>query len=345
MKNLINIDATSQIPVYKQIIMQVEEGVNSGKFATGAMIPSMNELALEHGISRETAKKAYNILRDKGIITARQGKGFFISAPENVPRKMRILLILDKLSNIKQVTCSAFVKTIGDTAEVNILLHSQQVEILEYYINESLDEYDYFVITPHFPLDAETQKRALKCIQRIPNRKLILLDHHPDGIRGNVGSIYQDFENDAYDALSQAKDELVNSRKLNLIIEPTSLYHPFIESSIVRFCIDNNINFETFKEVSPEIVHKGETYIILTGQLGSSLTSLARAARANSLEPGVDFGIISYNESPLDEIILGGLTTISADFEQMGVLAARMILDEQMQKIHCNFKMNRRSTF
>ena len=47
----------------------------------------------------------------------------------------------------------------------------------------------------------------------------------------------------------------------------------------------------------------------------------------------------------LNEVVLGGLTTISTDFSEMGRLAARMILDRSLAKIHCPFRLTRRSTF
>ena len=45
------------------------------------------------------------------------------------------------------------------------------------------------------------------------------------------------------------------------------------------------------------------------------------------------------------EIILNGLTTISTDFRQMGVLVARMILEKSLSKVKCDFQMIRRNTF
>ena len=75
------------------------------------------------------------------------------------------------------------------------------------------------------------------------------------------------------------------------------------------------------------------------------LIKLARAAKELKLKPGRDFGIISYNESPMSEIVLDGLTTISADFEQMGSLAAEMILEGRLFKQKCDFRMIRRNSF
>ena len=47
----------------------------------------------------------------------------------------------------------------------------------------------------------------------------------------------------------------------------------------------------------------------------------------------------------INEIILNGLTTISTDFRQMGVLVARMILEKSLSKVKCDFQMIRRNTF
>lgn len=48
------------------------------------------------------------------------------------------------------------------------------------------------------------------------------------------------------------------------------------------------------------------------------LAALAKAAEEKKMKPGRDFNIISYNESPINDIILNGLTTISTDFAEIG---------------------------
>ena len=58
-----------------------------------------------------------------------------------------------------------------------------------------------------------------------------------------------------------------------------------------------------------------------------------------------DVFIISYNDFALNDVVLGGLTTISADFAEMGRLAAQMIITGKLEKVHCPFRMNRRHTF
>lgn len=92
-------------------------------------------------------------------------------------------------------------------------------------------------------------------------------------------------------------------------------------------------------------MQRGNLYLLLNGQLGIGLVEMARSATNRGLQIGKDVGVISYNESYLSEIILGGLTTVSTDFEQMGRLAAQMVLSNDFKKIKCDFKLIRRNTF
>lgn len=114
---------------------------------------------------------------------------------------------------------------------------------------------------------------------------------------------------------------------------------------IRRFCEENHIAFEIHKSIDPDNVQKREVFLIINNQLDSELIELVRIAKEKKYRIGKDIGIISYNESPINEIILDGLTVISTDFGQMGELAARMILDKNFRKIRCDFRLIRRSTF
>ena len=58
MKKSIDIDKNSLTPVYRQIVMKISAMIDAGELENGEMLPSMNELADEHEISKETVKKA-----------------------------------------------------------------------------------------------------------------------------------------------------------------------------------------------------------------------------------------------------------------------------------------------
>ena len=46
-----------------------------------------------------------------------------------------------------------------------------------------------------------------------------------------------------------------------------------------------------------------------------------------------DIGVISYNDTLLKEIVEGGITTITTDFNEMGKNLAKMILNKENKKI------------
>lgn len=343
MKVKINIDLNSKMPLYKQLVNVVQDQINTGEYKKGDLLPSMNELSNELNISKETVKKAYSILRESEIIEAAQGKGFYISG-KNVD-KIKTFLLFDKLSTYKRVLFNSFADTIGNRAGISIQLHNQDIDLFEFLIKENLDKFDYYIITPHLPLIPDIQKRIIKILKKIPNRKLLLLDRNINDLPGNFGSVYQDFEQDIFDGLSRAVDLIKKYNRLNVISMPGSMYAPLIERGIADFCNKNKVVYEILNSINGEKIQKQDSFLILNGQLDFELIELIKTAKAKGFEIGKDIGIISYNESPINEIILNGLTVFSTDFKQMGELAAKMILEKSLKKIRCNFKLIKRNTF
>ena len=338
------IDATSKEPIYKQLVTQVERSLHEGRIQAGEHFPSMNELATQLGISKETVKKAYGILVEKSLVVPKHGKGFYASDLQ-CSCHPQVLVIFDKFSVYKQILFNAFAETLSGKAEVTIVNHNQSLDLLEYYLDNNLDHFDYYVVTPHFPLDSASQARAVKQLSRIPNRKLIMLDRlQPDYPGNNYGAVYQDFERDIYEGLTQGLSVSHPIRTLRVITLPSSLYGSSICKGVDRFSRENNIPVE-YLNSAPEDIHPGDTFLVLNSQLDAGLVSLAHIIDNAGLQIGKDVYIISYNEFEMNELILGGLTTVSADFAQMGRIAAGMILNRRMEKIHCPFRMNKRSTF
>ena len=338
----INLEVGSKNPIYKQLVDQFEDAIRSGALKPGEQIPSMNDFAAQLGISKETVKKTYVILREKGLLIPQQGKGFYVAEASNAS-KPRVLVLFDKLNIYKEVLFNSLAEELGDKADLTILTHNQNLDLFTYYLDNALDRYDYYVISPHFPLDEKSQAIATKLISRVPNRKLIMVDHWMQNYAGNYGAVYQDFENDVYDGLKQGLDKLKGTA-LKVIILSSSLYGPMVCKGVDRFCTEFGIPVE-YINTAPDTINVNETYLIINSQLDSGLAALARKIKEQNLTVGKDVFIISYNEFDLNEVVLNGLTTISTDFKQMGRTAAMMILNRKSWKVHCDFNRTRRSTF
>lgn len=76
---MITINYMSRIPVYEQIIEQIENYVLLGIFKNGDKIPSVRSLSIELSINPNTIQKAYSELDRRGITSSVPGRGSFIS--------------------------------------------------------------------------------------------------------------------------------------------------------------------------------------------------------------------------------------------------------------------------
>ncbi len=66
------------------------------------------------------------------------------------------------------------------------------------------------------------------------------------------------------------------------------------------------------------------------------LATLLKKAKHNNYKLGKDFGILSFNESELKEVL--DISVISTNFEQMGQAAANLILNRQIERIKNPFE-------
>ena len=80
MNTIITLDFQSRIPIYEQIIENIERYVSVGILKEDDSIPSIRELAYNLGINPNTVKKAYSELENKGVIYPVSTKGYYISS-------------------------------------------------------------------------------------------------------------------------------------------------------------------------------------------------------------------------------------------------------------------------
>ncbi len=84
---LIALDDQDPRPLYEQIVGQVKQQVAAGKLAAGEPLPGVRELADALGVNLHTVHKAYQRLREAGIIDLRLGRRARIAAPrKKAPR-------------------------------------------------------------------------------------------------------------------------------------------------------------------------------------------------------------------------------------------------------------------
>lgn len=70
-------------PIYHQIASQFKNDILAGRFEQGEYLPSIRKLAKDLKISVITTMKAYEELAAEGLVTAVQGKGFYVNAQDS----------------------------------------------------------------------------------------------------------------------------------------------------------------------------------------------------------------------------------------------------------------------
>jgi GntR family transcriptional regulator len=73
------LDPVNGVPIYRQIIQQIEYAILSGRMRAGDRLPTIRALAVELKTNPNTIARAYNEMEIKGILVTQVGSGTYIS--------------------------------------------------------------------------------------------------------------------------------------------------------------------------------------------------------------------------------------------------------------------------
>ena len=95
------LDSTTGVPFYRQIIDQLLAGVATGSLGPGDRLPTVRALAVELAVNPNTVARAYKELEIRGLVATQQGSGTFVSTAEvrrdEVARRGRLVRLIDDL--------------------------------------------------------------------------------------------------------------------------------------------------------------------------------------------------------------------------------------------------------
>lgn len=77
---LIRIDPSSGVPLFDQLAGSIRAATVTGSITVGERLPSARELAASLDINVHTVLRAYQLLRDEGLIELRPGRGAIVTA-------------------------------------------------------------------------------------------------------------------------------------------------------------------------------------------------------------------------------------------------------------------------
>lgn len=335
---MINIDPDSPVPKYKQIINSVTMGVEKGYYRHDQQLPSINEMSEEHYLARDTVEKAYNELKERGVIKSVRGKGYFVQVQKS--SKIKVLLIMNKLSSYKKIIYYSFLKALGDNALVDLHIHHYNAMLFKEIWEANKGKYNHYVIMPHF-FEGLDKVDIKDLIDKIPKNELVLLDRDLPNISGEYLSIYQDFEKDILRALESCDDLLQKYTELILIFPGDAQYPDEIVRGFRTYCVNYNKEYRLLENTLEETPSAGKAYIVMEE---TDLADLVKKIATHGLKLGKDVGIISFNDTTLKEVLADGITVMTTDFETMGRTAAALMLDAKRIKVKNPFTVIRRKS-
>ncbi len=309
------------IPKYKQIIHSIEGAIKNGELKKGDKLPSINEIKNLNKLSRDTVLSAFNELKNRGIIKPVVGKGYYVSS-ENINIEQKIFLLFDELNSFKEDLYNSFLENLGEHIQVDIFFHHFNKNILHKLINDNSGDYNYYVIMP------ANLKNTSNSIEVLPKDKVYILDQLHEDL-SDYPAVYQNFEKTIFENLTKALHFTEKYTKLILIFSKEKQPEGILKG-FKMFCKNNSIPFEILAKLEEEPLEKGELYIIPDDK---NLLRIIKKVRSQNFTLAQDIGVISYNDTLLKEIVEGGITTITTDFNEMGKNLAQMILNKKQLKI------------
>jgi len=305
----------------EQIISSVMESIRSGKYSSGQVIPSINSTAQKFGVARKTVVRAYEKLKIQGLIESKPKTGYFVV--NNKPStKLKVLLIVHSFDGHWEVLYNNFRERVNGFCEIEIFFHHYNIKIMELIVNRNVSDYDLFIISSF------DHPRIKNVVARIPAYKVLLISRK-DRLDDSYNYVIQDFCEGTYSALCEANSKIKLYKKFNLSYPEKGGHSATLKTGFLKYCKEFSVENSIVDSLKDLKIKKGEAYMIISE---NDLIHLLNVCKSNNWKLGEDVGVLSYNETPLKEVIRDGISVVSCNFEMMADAMSRFIKEQKSEK-------------
>lgn len=322
-EKILSLTHNNNLSKHEQLVQGVIESIEEGDLSIGDQLPSINNMVEEIGYARKTIFKAYEELKNRGLIESRQLKGYFVISQEtNITKRMALLLFAFK--SYQEEFYNTFRKEMGKRFQIDVFFHHNNLTIFETIVTNISGKYGMYVIAP-----IQNQK-VVPLLQSIDPKKLLLVDRYLD-LGETFSYISQEFEDVIYTSLVHLLPDIKKYASLILYFNEESDFSPItIRNTFERFLRTHGINGSVKNRYSPGTAKKDTLYFILGDSI---LWQVLRDCVRKKYKIGEDIGILSQNDNVAKEIVFGGITTISTDFKEMAKMAAKHLKSDSTTQV------------
>ncbi|MEX0287734.1 MAG: GntR family transcriptional regulator [Flavobacteriaceae bacterium] len=309
-KNIRRLGENHNLIKHEQLVQGIIQTIDEGTLRRGDKLPSINNMVSELGFARKTIVKAYEELKDRGLIESKKLKGYFIISDEtNIT--MRIALLLFAFQRFQEDFYNTFRKELGKRFQIDVFFHHNNLEIFETVFKNIRGRYGKYVIAP-IP-----NTRVTTLLKSIAPEKLLIIDRYLK-MPKSYSYISQEFEESTYSMFSALLPNIKKYKKF-VFIEGTQDSPVEIRRGFNKFLAEYGLDGEVKQVFQFGSLKKGVLYFLNSD---TQLWDLLKDCRNNGFVIGQDIGVVSHDDHVVKEIVSGGITTMSTDFNYMAKLAA-----------------------
>ncbi len=312
---LLNFKQDRSLLKHEHLVQGVIAAIDQGILKRGDQLPSINQMVSEIGYARKTIVSAYEELKGRGLVESIKLKGYFIIS-EETKITLRIALLLFAFQRFQEEFYNTFRKELGKRFQIDVFFHHNNPAIFETIFSNIRGKYGKYVIAP-IP-----EQGIIALLKSLPPDKLLIVDRFLE-LPPAYSYISQEFESNTYLKLIELLQDIRKYKKF--IFVDSSFDSPVeIKNTFRRFVSEFGLNGEVVKKYKPGSLRKGNLYFFISD---TYLWDVLRDCRNKEYTLGRDIGILSHDDHVVKEIIFGGITTISTDFNHMAKMAANQIKD------------------
>lgn len=317
-ERILELKAQPRVSKHASLVRAVVLAIDERELQRGSPLPSVNELSNQTGYARQTIVKAYNELKQRGLIEAKSRRGFFVHT-ENTFQMMRVALVLYAFQAFQESFYNTFREALGPEIQVDTFFHHNNVDVLADIISKVNGHYGVYVIAPiELP-------RVAKLLEALPTGRVLVVDRPPPE-DSDLPYLSQQFEEPTFRIFQSIKKALGRYERMVTYYDESSDVPPGIVAGMQRFADSHDLPLTIDKSYRKGSVRPKTCYVTIRD---SDLWPLLEDAVNENLELGCDLGVISHNDSPVKRVLRGGITTITTDFDDMARAAARFVTHQE----------------
>lgn len=318
---------------HEQLVKGIINAIDAKVIVQGSMLPSVNNMVKELGFARKTIVKAYNELKDRGIIESKNRLGYFV-ANEATDQTMKVAVLLYAFHPFQEIFYNTLREALGENYQLDVFFHHNNPEVYENILLSIIGRYGMYVVAPIHDIKTQT------LLSKIPANRLLIVDRY-EHIGDEYSYISQEFEKSTFKVLTTLKHSINKYEEFVLFFKEDADYPIGSLKAFKRFINVNKIKGRIENKYQPSLLKKGTVYMTFSDV---DLWKLLKDCNQQGFILGEDIGVLSTNDSPVKEFISGGITTYCADFGEMANMASDYIKERKSMQLILPVKIEKRNS-